>query len=107
MTAANPSAPARSVRLLSRGGDEWVMVEITDKGESEQYLVRPCPSDVGPTWRFDHATKQVGYTACLGGEEGSPSCTCPHGVHRGQARKECRHVACCRALVARGKLRCQ
>jgi hypothetical protein len=105
---ATASAPAaRSVRVLSRDGDAWLLVEVTDRGASEQYLVRPCPSDVGPAWRWEHAQKQVAYTCQLEGEQGPAGCTCPHGTHRGQARKECRHVAASRALIGRGKLRCQ
>lgn len=97
----------RTMRVLVNFGDDTVLVGVDQDGRRDDYLVRPSPSDEGPAWRWEHAEKQVAYTACLGGDWAGPSCNCPWGRNWKTGKQECRHLAGVRVLIARGKLRCQ
>ena len=82
----------RSLKVVTTS-DSFLVVAITDRGETKEYLVRPLPT--GARWE---EIGEVGYNV-----EGQ-SCQCRWAKYRRAGQKVCRHVAATAALVACGKL---
>src|SRR5260370_18560379 len=91
----------RSVKVLvaPAAGNPMMFVRITQDGKASYYWISPLASDFGRAFRFEKPEIDGGaYDMLL--HQGGDSCTCKGHTYHGY----CKHVDCCKALIAAGKL---
>ncbi len=84
-------------------GQPLALVRITQDGEPAHYWLGALPSDFGRAYRLERQglEGESVYDVLLGdGIDSFDICTCPGHTYGGY----CKHVDCCRALLAAGKL---
>ena len=91
----------RSVKVLSEptATDPRTFIRLTVDGKASHYAISPLASDFGKGFRIEKpAPEKDAYDVLL--DPAGDSCTCKGHVYGGY----CRHVDCCKALIAAGKL---
>jgi SWIM zinc finger len=92
----------RTVKVLAAPsiGDPRTFLCITQDGKASHYWIAPLAADFGKGFRFEKSEPNgEAYDVLLENEQDA-SCTCKGHTYGGY----CKHVDCCRALVAAGKL---
>ena len=91
----------RTVKILAGPsiGDPRTFICLTQDGKASHYWLSPLASDFGRAFRFEKPEIDGDvYDVLL--EHDGDSCTCKGHTHHGY----CKHVDCCKALIAAGKL---
>jgi hypothetical protein len=111
-TLTAPAAPVkttrrrkdRTARVLCVLSPDDLLLEVEEAGKATLYHVEATPADFGRGFRWaKFAGDREVYAVNVGDGDHPASCECLGHLKHGH-RTTCKHVACTRAIIARGRL---